>query len=595
MSADTSTPLRRAVLFARTARYLRPEQVVHRARLRAQKAALARFPDAFATRWRRPLPAHPGWPTAFEALDGRQAAVQAATGDASAAEAMAAGRFRFLGEERELGDPADWEQAGADQLWRYHLHYFEWAWSLAAHPDRDWARAEFGRLWRSWRRGTTFGRWDAWSPYVVSLRAWALCGFYEPLVHGTAVEADYLDDLALHAGFVRANLELDVGGNHLVKNLKALAGLGVFLADHGLTDLATRHLVRQLRVQVLADGGHYERSPSYHAQVLGDLIDIAGLLGAAGRTVPSELTEAIAAMRSWLGAMLLPDGDVPMFNDCTLVGLDRLALLEPAAPRPPEERLTVLQPSGYVVVRTGAGRIHMVADVGPPCPLDLPAHAHADCLSFHLSVDGRRVVVNSGTSTYEAGERRDYERSTAAHSTVEIDGQDQTEVWGAFRAARRAGARLERADDSRDAVVVTASHDGYERLPGSPHHRRTWTVSDEGLEIADDVQGQGEHRSVAPLVLARAIEVEPLGGDRFRAGQVKISLSGGRAALRAVNIAESFGDVEVAGRLELSASGPLPQRLASSILVSAWSHGHHPEGPLDPALHRPLQPHGARR
>lgn len=565
MSADTSTPFRRAVLFARTARYLRPEQVVHRARLRAQKAALARFPDAFATRWRRPLPAHPGWPSGFHALDGQQAAVQAATGDATAAEAMAAGRFRFLNQERELGHPADWEQAGADQLWRYHLHYFEWAWSLAAHPDRDWARAEFGQLWRSWRQGTTFGRWDAWSPYVVSLRAWALCGLYEPLVHGTAVEADYLDDLALHAGFVGANLEMDVGGNHLVKNLKALAGLGVFLADDGLTDLATRHLLGQLRIQVLADGGHYERSPSYHAQVLGDFIDVALLLGAAGRTVPPEFIEAIVAMRSWLGAMLLPDGDVPMFNDCTLVGLDRLALLEPAAPRPPEERLTVLQPSGYVVVRTGGGRIHMVADVGPPCPPDLPAHAHADCLSFHLSVDGRRLLVNSGTSTYEAGERRDYERSTAAHSTVEIDGQDQTEVWGAFRAGRRATPFLKRAEDDGEAVVVTASHDGYERMAGRPVHRRTWRVSGRDVEMVDEVRGNGHRNLVSRLILAPGIEVERLKERRFRVGSVKICLSSSQTAFDAVEVTEAFNGLRRAHCLRYSRSGFLPQRLTTRL------------------------------
>ena len=595
MTADTSTALRRALLFARTARYLRPEQVAHRARLRAQKAALARFPNAFAARWRRPVPARPGWPAGFHALDGQQAAVQAATGDETAAEAMAAGRFRFLHQERDLGNRADWEQAGADQLWRYHLHYFEWAWSLAAHPDRDWARAEFGRLWRSWRRGTTFGRWDAWSPYVVSLRAWALCGLYEPLVHKTTVEADYLDDLALHAGFVRANLEMDVGGNHLIKNLKALAGLGVFLADHGLTDLATRHLLGQLRIQVLADGGHYERSPSYHAQVLGDLIDVAGMLGAGGRTVPPELTEAIAAMRSWLGAMLLPDGDVPMFNDCTLVGLDRLALLEPALLRDPSERLTVLQPSGYVVVRTGAGRIHMVADVGPPCPPDLPAHAHADCLSFHLSVDGERVVVNSGTSTYEAGERRNYERSTAAHSTVDIDGEDQTEVWGAFRAACRAGVRLERADSIGDAVVVTASHDGYERLSGSPRHRRTWTISDEGLEIADEVHGEGDHRSVAHLVLASDVEVEPRGADRFRAGSVEIGLSGGEAALRAVDVAESFGGVPAALCLALTATGRLPHRLGTTMMIAEAAHGHRPEDPAELAVPPPFARESAQR
>ncbi len=133
-------------------------------------------------------------------------------------------------------------------------HYFEWAWSFVGHPDRGLASEEFRRLWRSWGDGTQFGRWDSWSPYVVSLRAWTRCGLFGPLVASTDDEADFLAGIALHAGFVRANLELNVGGNHFLENLKA---------------------------------------------------------------EPTGLRPAIEAMRTWLGAVLLPDGEVPLFNDCT--------------------------------------------------------------------------------------------------------------------------------------------------------------------------------------------------------------------------------------------------------------------------------------
>lgn len=558
VSTNLASWIRQAGLFARTARHLRPAQVLHRGRLRALKAAFARFPSPVADLLRRSLPPDPGWPVSFEPLDARLPAGEC--------EAMARGHFRFLGEERSLGDQRDWEQAQADQLWRYHLHYFEWAWAFATHPNRDWSRAQFARLWSSWRRNTRFGRWDAWSPYVVSLRAWAMCGLYAPLVQDSDVETDYLDDIALHGGFVRANLEFDVGGNHLIKNLKALVGAGVFLADDALVTLAMSHLVPQLHVQVLADGGHFERSPSYHCQVLGDLIDVADLLCAAGRPLPPEIPNAIAAMRSWIGAILLPDGDVPLFNDCTRVGLERLALLAPTPPLSSATRLTVLQPSGYVVVGRGAGRIHMVADVGPPCPPDLPAHAHADCLSFELSVDGRRLVVNSGTSTYETGERRNYERSTAAHNTVEIDGEDQTEVWGRFRAARRARGMLERAEDQGEVALVIAAHDGYKRLPGNPVHRRTWSVTDHGMEIIDTVEGAYDHRSVARVILTTRGAVVVLGEDQYRLDGVFLSMTGGTSSLEECEIANGFGDRRAAERLALSAVGPLPHRLITRIV-----------------------------
>lgn len=546
------------LLIARTTRHLRPSQLAHRARLRAQKAALARFPNAFEGRLRRRLPPRPSWPGDFLPLDR-----QVASGFPGA-EANAEGRFAFLDEERRLGRPADWVQEGAGQLWRYHLHYFEWAWSFADHSDQPWASAEFRRLWRSWRDGTVFGRWDAWSPYVVSLRAWALCGLFGLLVAGTEDEAEFLADIALHAGFVRANLELDVGGNHLLKNLRALVGVGVFLEDEALIRDGTDHIGRQLAVQLLADGGHYERSPSYHCQVLGDLIDVCALLSAARRPPVTGLDEAIASMRKWLGAMRLPDGDVPLFNDCTLVGRHRLELLQPSAP--PTERLTVLEPSGYVVVSLG-GRMHLVADVGAPCPPELPAHAHADCLSFELAVDGRRLVVSAGTSTYEAGAQRAFERSTPAHSTLAVDGADQTEVWATFRAARRANATLERAVDGGSKIEVSASHDGYRRLPGSPRHRRTWQVERAGVQILDEVTGTGHHRIEAFLHLLGDASRDDGGG--VSSGPTTIAMSGHPVTvqLRRTTLAEGFGRRRPGHVVIASTRDWLPVSLATHITI----------------------------
>jgi uncharacterized heparinase superfamily protein len=552
----------RWLLYARTVRHLRAAQVAHRARLRVQRAAFNRWGPLLADRLQLPVPASPGWLEGFSALDAR------AVNGAPAAEANAGGEFRFLQEDRSLGSPADWEQAGATQLWRYHLHSFEWAWSFGAHPDREWASESFLGLWRSWRRGTSFGRSDAWSPYAVSLRSWVLCGLYAPLVAGRPDATAYVEELALHAGYLRANLEYDLGGNHLIKNLKALAGLGVFLHHDRLISVASRGIEHELIVQVLADGGHYERSPSYHCQVLGDLVDVGNVLVAAGRAVPQGLGDAVDAMRRWLGAMLLPDGDVPLFNDCALVGKPRLTLLEPA-PRP-EGRLTVLNPSGYVIMRPN-DRIHLVADVGLPCPGDLPAHAHADCLSFELAVDGERVIVDSGTSTYAAGPQRQYERSTAAHNTVELDGVDQTEVWGAFRAARRARPQLERSTDDGQSIEVIASHDGYRRLPGAPSHRRAWRVTSGRVEIVDEVQGTGVHTITSRLHLSPTIEVR----DVARLGPVSVAVTGPEPVLEPATVATGFGEVFSGRCLVTRASATLPssQTMTISLLSDLDSEG----------------------
>lgn len=488
-------PARDIGRLARTVAHLSPAQVAHRIRLQGLRRVVAQAPDRAADRWQLPVPATPGLPEEFRAVDADLLAGRWDPAD------LAAGTFALLNDPHDLGDPVDWNPVDVSQLWSFHLHYWEWAWSLAAARDRAHARETFRRLWSSWRRANPFGRWNAWAAYPVSLRAWVLVNVHRPLAEGGA-DADLLaQDIARHAGYLEHNLELDVGGNHIIKNIKALVGCGIFLQEPRLVGRAERLLQRELSRQVLPDGGHYELSPSYHCQVLTDLLDISRLLHATDHHPLPDLDDAIERMRTWLGEMVLPDGTLPLFNDCEPVDPALLAHLDPVPA--PDRPLSVLADSGYVVVRRAP--FHLVADVGQPGPASPPGHIHADCLSFALHVAGTPVVVDTGTSEYGSGPRRAYERSTAAHNTVEVDGIDQTEVFGAFRAGRRARATLERAEVRTDGTIaVTACHDGYRHLPGRPIHRRTWLVSAQEVVLEDTVDGGGRHRVVARLHLPGA-------------------------------------------------------------------------------------------
>jgi uncharacterized heparinase superfamily protein len=520
---------------ARTVAHLRPAQIAHRARLRAQRAALARWPELgrrlLAADRARPatgqpargaapasgtgaggtagpggggfFPAGARWPTAFVPVDARLADLCPAPAE------LRSGRITLLGQTGVL----DWHAPGSAQLWRFHVHYWDWAWSLAADPDRAAARELFGALWRSWKAGCAFGRGDAWLPYPAALRAWSWCGLHRQLVAGTSMEPEFTGELAAHARFLRWHLESDVGGNHLIKGLKALAGLGVFLGDERLVARAARQLRRQVAVQVLADGGHYERAPAYHSQVLGDLIDVAGLLRAAGRPADPELDAAITRMRQWLSAVLAPDGTVPLLNDGYPVPAALVAALLADAPPPgmPRQQLLVLPDTG--LVRAAAGGWHLLADVGAPCPPELPAHAHADTLGCLVHAGGAPLLVDTGTSTYAAGPVRDYERSTAAHSTVEIDGCNSTEVWGAFRAGRRARVRDTGGRAGGGTVTVQAAHDGYRWLAGHPDHRRRWQLDSDGLRVDDEIAGGGRHAAAVRWHLAPGAEVLALTRD----------------------------------------------------------------------------------
>jgi hypothetical protein len=111
-------------------------------------------------------------------------------------------------------------------------------------------------------------------------------------------------------------------------------------------------------------------------------------------------------------------------------------------------------------------------------------------------VDKVPVLVDTGTSTYEPGAVRRHERSTAAHSTVQVDGANSTEVWGVFRAGRR--ARVSGLAVHADAARVTceAVHDGFRGLRGRPLHRRRWSLTSDELQIDDLVTGRGRHEIV---------------------------------------------------------------------------------------------------
>jgi uncharacterized heparinase superfamily protein len=302
---------------------------------------------------------------------------------------------------------------------------------------------------------------------------------------------------------LEARLEHHLLGNHLLANAKALAFAGIFFeGDEAGQWLAKgmELLERELAEQVLPDGGHFERSPMYHAIVLEDLADLMNIATAHGRPLPARWPETLQRMRAWLAGMCHPDGEISFFNDAAIgiapspAEIERYARevsevsasASPTAPGP--VHVKHLADSGYI--RAEAPQAVLLLDVAPIGPDYLPGHAHADTLSFELSLGGERLVVNGGTSTYEPGPTRSSERGTAAHSTVEIDGEDSSEVWASFRVARRARPENLVMNAAADRLEVACSHDGYRRLPGRPVHRRSWLLTPGSLRVEDRVDGK---------------------------------------------------------------------------------------------------------
>jgi uncharacterized heparinase superfamily protein len=81
------------------------------------------------------------------------------------------------------------------------------------------------------------------------------------------------------------------------------------------------------------------------------------------------------------------------------------------------------------------------------------------------------------------------QRSTAAHNTVVVDGENSSEVWGDFRVARRPRPRDLALITRGEGTRLRCAHDGYRRLPGKPLHRRQWELGPTTLTVQDRIQG----------------------------------------------------------------------------------------------------------
>jgi uncharacterized heparinase superfamily protein len=437
------------------------------------------------------------------------------------------GHFLFLGQQGSL-EADGWDNIAQTKLWRYNQHYFDDLNAVGADARRDWHQDLIAR----WIRENPPGEASGWEPYPTSLR---IVNWVKAARSGFALSEAAKASLAVQARWLTRRLEWHLLGNHLFANAKALIFAGCYFDGPEAAQwhaMGRKILLDEIPEQILQDGGQFELSPMYHALALEDLLDLINILRAHGEIQDKATAHLMAAcearvpkMLSWLQAMSHPDDRITFFNDAAFGIAQENAALRDFAMRlgfttsAPLAALTHLRDSGYV--RLGVNPAVLFCDVAKVGPDYLPGHAHADTLSFELSVFNQRVVVNSGTSEYGQDPERLRQRGTAAHSSVVVCGENSSEVWGGFRVARRAYVQLLKCQKDGAEQIVEATHDGFARLPGSPTHSRKWTLSDNSLSVIDAVNSR--EQAVAFFHLHPDIEIQQL-----NARQGLLVLSGGQ-------------------------------------------------------------------
>lgn len=401
----------------------------------------------------------------------------------------------LLNERVRWTTEVDWSPSVSptwSHLRRFHLHYMEYA---EAFTD-DELRAAVDS-WIAENPPYRPGYWyDSWSSYVISLRAVV---WMQQLAARPGLPSDFVarasESICLQMRVLADHLELDLRGNHLVKNVKALLWAGAFFTGTEAAAWQARGeqlLSEILDEQILPDGMHYELSASYHAQVFADLLECAEVMpeGAAR----DRLVEAFPRLARALVCMTHPDGGPALFNDSGLTMAHSAEQILDVARRhtgetPVPDGAFCLPDAGYYGFRNGGD--YLLVKAGRIGPDALPGHAHADLLSFEWDVGGQRIVVDPGVSEYEQGEARQHARSTAAHNTIAVDGADQSEMWSAFRVGRRSRARVLAWEHTPDGLILDAECDFYGRSPAGVGHRRRFALAGRKLTVEDRVRGAG--------------------------------------------------------------------------------------------------------
>jgi hypothetical protein len=427
---------------------------------------------------------------------------------------------------------------------------------VLARAYRATGRAEYAAAvceqLESWLDQSPFGFGMNWrSPLELAIRlinwVWAI-----DLLAGSDAMTAALSERLLHAirlhvwEIARKYSRGSSANNHLIGE-----AAGVFIATSyfqqlpgapGLRTEAQEILAREILAQTYPSGATREQAFGYHLFVL-QFFMYAGLVARwSGRDFEKQYWQRFEKMLDFAGAMA-EGGPAPAFGDAddgyvldlgndvrdvralgavgalllgraddgapveTVSWLSAGAWAAPPAPghhrRPADRRLAscAFDDAGYYLLQWGSlderDRVSVLFDCGELGFTALAAHGHADALSFTLRAFGDDVFVDPGTYDYFTyPEWREYFRSTRAHNTMVVDGENQSVLLGSFLWGQRASARCTAWEPRTDGGAVAGEHDGYRRLSDPVTCRRRLDLSrtSRSLIVDDEIVAAAPHR-----------------------------------------------------------------------------------------------------
>ncbi len=431
--------------------------------------------------------------------------------------------------ETDPGDPGALFRGPYDDLeTELSAHRFAWVPVAGRAVDPAWVAA----LWTAWldMYDDSGAGWP-WHAYTAAERAINIIDFARR--HGLPGDPSRTAAaLARHADVIGRNLEYfgdHYTSNHLSNNGRGLLRIGAALGLERVAAFGADIMVAEARRILGPSGLLREGSSHYHLLITRNYVD--AWLEAARVGLPQADALREAAARAIAAAPLLRlSGGLPLIGDISpdcppsfllsladpggtpngwVGGLDpakaasyaRLLSVAHAADARPD-----IAADGWH--RFGAQDWDALAFVPADGWAPMPGHGHRDLGSFELHCAGVPVVTDPGRGSYRSASADRLYESADVHGGLSIDGrapspQNRPYYSPAFR-ERVIGAPPEFTRSDAGAHLV---HSGFSRLGGVGAVSRSWAFGENGVRIADRVDGRGRRRIRRQFVTPHPVSV----------------------------------------------------------------------------------------
>lgn len=347
--------------------------------------------------------------------------------------------------------------------------------------------------WRSLEVGIRGEYWTQAMAYVQ----------YSPAIT-TELKNEYKKSLVTHADVLcKTHSAFHKGSNWGIIQDCGLLCIGVEINNDEYIELAVTRLVEETRMQVMADGVHWEQSCTYHNEILLRLLNAIRILKSNGRIAHDNLIDTVNKMMDVNIAWIKPDGRQPLFGDSDnnflydlfaqaalllnredlksyageildyesawLFGSDGIEKFASLKAEPIAITSALLEDSGnYILRHADNGKVNYL---GMHNGYTGAGHAHADKLHIDLSIANEDILVDAGRYTYVINGTRKKFKSAKAHNTTTVGNKSFLNMrgWGYWDSALAVQYPVLKSDE---CVLIGGAHLGYQRLFGGVYVER---------------------------------------------------------------------------------------------------------------------------